>query len=85
MLFTQNYPVAVRYYLQCPDSTIPAWYCKVPGSIKAQGHVLTGRNYDFKNDTSAMLVHCRPAKGYESVATAALDNIALYDLKAEIR
>ena len=36
-----------------------------------------GRNYDFENDTSAMLVHCRPAKGYESVATAALDNIGM--------
>ena len=34
-----------------------------------------GRNYDFKNDTSAMLVYCTPKDGYASVAFAALDNI----------
>lgn len=35
-----------------------------------------GRNYDFKNDTSAMLVYCAPKNGYKSVAFAALDNIS---------
>ena len=34
-----------------------------------------GRNYDFKNDTSAMLVYCMPRDGYKSVAFAALDNV----------
>ena len=35
-----------------------------------------GRNYDFKRDTSAMLVYCTPKDGYKSVALAALDNIS---------
>ena len=35
-----------------------------------------GRNYDFKNNTSAMLVYCAPKNGYRSVATAALDNVS---------
>lgn len=38
--------------------------------------VLMGRNYDFRNDTSAMLVHCAPKDGYESVGFAALDNVS---------
>jgi len=35
-----------------------------------------GRNYDFKRDTSAMLVYCAPKDGYRSVAFAALDNVS---------
>ena len=35
-----------------------------------------GRNYDFKNNTSAMLVYCAPKNGYRSVTTAALDNVS---------
>ena len=37
--------------------------------------VLMGRNYDFKLDTSAMLVHAKPADGYESIGFCALDNL----------
>ena len=37
---------------------------------------MMGRNYDFKRDTSAMLVYCTPKDGYKSVALAALDNIS---------
>ena len=44
----------------------PEFGCSAFSTGDTRGHVLTGRNYDFKNDTSAMLVHCRPAKGYES-------------------
>ena len=36
---------------------------------------LMGRNYDFKYDTSAMLVKCSPKDGYKSVAFAALNNL----------
>lgn len=39
-------------------------------------HIVMGRNYDFKNDSSAMLVYCTPKGGYKSVALAALDNIS---------
>ena len=45
----------------------------IPG---ADGHILMGRNYDFKNDSSAMLVYCTPKNGYKSVALAALDNVS---------
>ena len=44
-------------------------------SITAENDVLMGRNYDFKNDTSSMLVYCAPKNGYRSVAFAALDNV----------
>lgn len=39
-------------------------------------HIVMGRNYDFKNDSSAMLVYCTPKDGYKSVALAALDENA---------
>ena len=42
----------------------------------SDGNILMGRNYDFKRDTSAMLVYCTPKDGYKSVALAALDNIS---------
>lgn len=38
-------------------------------------HAFMGRNYDFKLDTSALMVHCAPKDGYESIAFAALDNL----------
>lgn len=38
-------------------------------------NVYMGRNYDFKRDTSSMLVYCHPKDGYASVAFAALDNV----------
>lgn len=44
-------------------------------TLNSENAVMMGRNYDFRNDTSAMLVHCTPKDGYESVAFAALDNI----------
>lgn len=37
---------------------------------------MMGRSYDFALDTSAMIVHCKPKNGYESVAFAALDNVS---------
>ncbi len=43
--------------------------------VEADGKILMGRNYDFSSDTSALLVHCKPKSGYESVATADLNNI----------
>ena len=47
-----------------------------PTRVQAvDGAYLMGRNYDFKNNTSAMLVHAAPKDGYASVAFAALDNV----------
>ena len=45
-------------------------------TMKNYDSVMMGRNYDFKNDTSSMLVYCTPTDGYKSVAFAALDNIS---------
>lgn len=38
-------------------------------------HVLMGRNYDFRFNTSAMLVKCLPENGYRSIAFAAMNNL----------
>ena len=52
----------------------PNYGCSAFATV-SDGNILMGRNYDFKNDTSAMLVYCTPKDGYASVAFAALDNI----------
>ncbi len=39
--------------------------------------VFMGRNYDFKRDTSAMMVKCHPNKGLASLAFCALDNLSV--------
>lgn len=54
----------------------PDFGCSAFTLQEADGNVLMGRNYDFKRDTSAMLVYCEPKDGYKSVAFAALDNIS---------
>lgn len=45
-------------------------------TVQDADHVHMGRNYDFKNDTSSMLVYCSPKDGYRSIAFAALDNVS---------
>lgn len=60
-----DYPVN----LKMPNFGCSAFTMKSPDSV------MMGRNYDFKNDTSSMLVHCSPKDGYSSVAFAALDNV----------
>ena len=52
----------------------PDFGCTAFTLTDTDGDVHMGRNYDFKNDTSAMLVYCTPKDGYKSVAFAALDN-----------
>ena len=54
----------------------PSFGCTAFTLTDANGDVHMGRNYDFKNNTSAMLVYCAPKNGYRSVATAALDNVS---------
>lgn len=71
------------------DSIIKGSLPLLPVSIKAPSFgcsafqlktdtddMLMGRNYDFKRNTSAMLVYCSPKDGYRSVAFAALDNVS---------
>lgn len=43
------------------------------------GKTLMGHNYDFKLDTSSILVCCEPKDGYKSMAFAALDNLGIKD------
>lgn len=42
----------------------PNFGCSAFCTQGTDGHTLMGRNYDFKNDTSAMLVYCTPKDGY---------------------
>lgn len=54
----------------------PNFGCTAFTLTDADGSVHMGRNYDFKNDSSAMLVYCTPRDGYKSVGFAALNNVA---------
>lgn len=53
----------------------PQFACSAFKAEGADGRVLTGRNYDFKDDTSALLVRTRPRDGYASIGFAALNNL----------
>lgn len=55
---------------------VPDFGCSAFTLQEADGDILMGRNYDFRRDTSAMLVYCEPEDGYKSVGFAALDNIS---------
>lgn len=63
----------------------PSFGCTAFQLIQTDGDVLMGRNYDFKKNTSAMLVYCTPKDGYRSVAFAALDNVSANDPQANIK
>lgn len=54
----------------------PSFGCTAFTMQDTDGDIHMGRNYDFKDDTSAMLVYCTPKGGYRSVALAALNNIS---------
>lgn len=64
---------------------VPDFGCSAFTLDEADGDVLMGRNYDFRRDTSALLVYCEPEGGYRSVAFAALDNISANDLEAGLK
>ncbi len=53
----------------------PSFGCSAFNMTTADGNNLMGRNYDFKKNTSAMLLYCSPKDGYKSVAFAALNNV----------
>lgn len=55
---------------------VPDFGCSAFSIKDIDNNVLMGRNYDFKNDSSSMLLYCTPKDGYKSVAFAALDNIS---------
>ncbi len=64
---------------------MPSFGCSAFSLTGTDGAVRMGRNYDFRYDTSAMLVHCAPKDGYRSVAFAALDNLSANDPEAGVR
>jgi hypothetical protein len=51
---------------------------------KTDTAVLTGRNYDFKEDTSALLVRANPKNGYASIAFACLNNLGANEADTSI-
>ena len=55
---------------------VPDYGCTSFTLTDTDGDVHMGRNYDFRKDTSAMMVYCTPKDGYKSVAFAALDNVS---------
>lgn len=55
--------------------TAPNYACTAFTATAADGEVRMGRNYDFKLDTSALLVRCTPKDGYASIGLAALNNV----------
>ena len=62
----------------------PQFGCSAFGTVLDR-HIVMGRNYDFKRDTSAMLVYCAPKNGYKSVALTALDNISANEPDADLK
>ncbi len=52
----------------------PTFACSAFRAVGPDG-VLMGRNYDFKDDTSALLVRTNPKDGYTSIAFCALNNL----------
>lgn len=66
----------VRVKLDVPDFGCTAFSFRSP-----DGGWMMGRNYDFKFDTSSMMVRCRPKNGFRSIAFAAMDNIGIKNPK----
>ena len=62
----------------------PQFGCSAFATV-SDGNIQMGRNYDFKRDTSAMLVYCAPKNGYKSVALTALDNISANEPDASLK
>ena len=63
----------------------PKFACSAFRTQTTDGDVLMGRNYDFKDDTSALLVHTDPADGYESICFSALNNLRANDPDSNVK
>lgn len=60
---------------------LPSYGCSVyrandNNAFFPEDSYIMGRNYDFKLDTSCMMVKCYPKDGYPSIAFTALNNIS---------
>ena len=63
---------------------VPTFGCSAFRTATIDNEILTGRNYDFKLDTSALMIRCEPKDGYKSIAFAALNNVSADDADAGI-
>lgn len=54
---------------------VPSYGCSAFRTMTNDGNILMGRNYDFKLDTSALMVLCEPQDGYKSISFCALNNV----------
>lgn len=59
--------------------TAPNFGCTAFTLKADDGKIYMGRNYDFKNDASAMMCVCHPKDGYKSVCFSALSNLGCND------
>jgi hypothetical protein len=57
------------------DIEAPSFGCSAFRAVASDSTVLMGRNYDFKQDTSALMVRTAPKDGYASLAFACLNNL----------
>lgn len=64
---------------------LPSYGCSTYRAQNAEGCTIMGRNYDFKLNTSCMVVYCIPKKGYKSVACAALNNLGADDAMGSLK
>ena len=62
----------------------PDFSCTALTLTDGDGDVHMGRNYDFRRNTSAMMVRCTPEDGYSSIAFAALDNVGANDVNKSL-
>ncbi len=62
----------------------PEYGCSSFCITDTEGDVLTGRNYDFERDSSALLVYCAPKNGYRSVGMAALDHVQIKQISSAV-
>ena len=64
---------------------VPSYGCSAFRTTTTDGNVLMGRNYDFKLDTSALMVLCEPKDGYKSISFAALNNVGADQATASLK
>lgn len=55
---------------------VPSFGCSTYRAFTDYGDTIMGRNYDFKLDTSCLLVYCEPEDGYKNISFSALNNVS---------
>ena len=63
----------------------PSFGCSAFRAQTPDGSYLMGRNYDFKQDTSAILVRTHPEGGYASIGFCALNNLGANEATAGVK